>query len=159
MYVKWDVIGRPAMGTEGVVAMEAMPTMYVCRPEELPQTKDHVSKTIAIKDNIFDIGTSKHVMLFIKLHKNIINYIHQKGSKEPIIIATALANRIPLVIPVPLFLPQVEDPNQHGQSPPIMIDNPSEIFIWQETMKTIIERRINLEEGILPSFALHWDQC
>lgn len=61
----------------------------------------HVSKTAAIKDDIFDCGSAASAAQFEKSNKAIIEYIRREGSKEPILIAEALETGVAPAIPVP----------------------------------------------------------
>ena len=78
---------QKAIGELAAAAKESMPRggqrKYI-------KPKTYMSKTEAIKDDIFDVGKPNKVMLFMKSHKNFISYIFWVGATEPIFIATAL---------------------------------------------------------------------
>jgi hypothetical protein len=115
----------------------------------------HVSKTPAIKDDVFDCGSAASAAQFEKSNKAIIEYIRREGSKEPIIIAEALETGVAPTIVVPPAPPQIPDPNNPG----LMIDDQAEIFMWQSTLKQVPVRRVNLAEGLVTAYTIYLDQC
>ena len=115
----------------------------------------HVSKTPAIKDDVFDCGSAASAAQFEKSNKAIIEYIRREGTKEPIVIAEALETGVAPMIPVPPAPPQIPDPVNPG----VMIDDQAEIFMWQSTLKQVPVRRVNLAEGLVTAYTLYLDQC
>lgn len=115
----------------------------------------HVSKTPAIKDDVFDCGSAASAAQFEKSNKAIIEYIRREGSKEPILIAEALETGVAPAITVPPAPPRIEDPNNPG----VMIDDQAEIFMWQSVLKQVPVRRVNLAEGLVTAYTIYLDQC
>ena len=89
----------------------------------------HMSKTKAIKNDIFDCRKTEHTTLFKRSKKSIINYISREGSKDPILIAAGMEICITPVIPVKPMPLLIEDPSNLGQIPPAMIRDPTKLFI------------------------------
>jgi hypothetical protein len=85
-----------------------------------------VSKTAAIKDDVFDCGSAASAAQFEKSNKAIIEYICREGSKEPILIAEALETGVAPAIPVPPQPPQIED----AVNPGMMIDD----MTWRRSL-------------------------
>ncbi len=83
----------------------------------------------------------------------------QNTANQPILTATALETWMGSTNPMPLYLPQIEDPNQSELIPSMMVDDPIETNIWQGTMKTIPAQQINLQEGLNTTFMLYRYQC
>ena len=114
-----------------------------------------MSKTAAIKDDVFDCGSAASAAQFEKSNKAIIEYIRREGNKEPILIAQALETDVAPTIAVPQPPPQIPDPLNPG----MMIDDQAEIFMWQSTLKQVPVRRVNLAEGLVTAYTLYLDQC
>jgi hypothetical protein len=119
------------------------------------QKAKHISRTLAIKDDVFDCGSVTSAAQFEKSNKAIIEYIRHEGTKEPILIAQALETDTAPVIEIPPMPPRIEDPTNPG----VMIDNQAEVFMWQSTLKQVLIRRTNLAEGLVTAYTIYLDQC
>ena len=112
------------------------------------QRSTHVSKTVVIKDDVFDCGRPEHAALFEKSDKAVIEFIRREGVLEPMLIAEGLEDgMLPTITtpPVPARIPDPEnppqfipDPNNPGgpqivdpAHPGGMMEDRAETIIWE----------------------------
>ena len=100
----------------------------------------HVSNTPAIANDTFDCGKAEHAGQFEKARKAVINYFRMSGDPESALVADSLEQMAIQAINAPPIPPRVEDPNNMGQNPPIMVDNLAETLIWEGTVRGIGKR-------------------
>ena len=123
------------------------------------KAQKYTSNTPAIKNDVFECGKPEHVALFKKSKKAIVNYIRMSGERESATVANIIENMAEEGIPIPPAPPQIEDPNNQNQNPPVMIEDATQTFIWQGKLKLIASRELNLDQGIVQAFAIVHDQC
>jgi hypothetical protein len=116
--------------------------------------KKYQSKIPAIKD--FKV---EHAAQLVKNKKEIIAYIRREGDKEAVLISTALEQGVMPTITVPPRPPRIENPDNMGDVPPDMIDDEAEMLIWQGELKLIPSHRAHLQEGLVTTFSIIFDQC
>ena len=121
--------------------------------------KGHTSSTEEIKFDVFETGKPEHAALYEKSKKAVIAYIRRKGDSESELIASALEDMVIPTIPLPPRAPMIKDPDQLGQVPPVMIQDPDEVLLRSSEMKYIPQRRQNLSKGLKQNYAIIWDQC
>ena len=121
--------------------------------------KGHISSTEEIKSDVFETGKPEHAAQYEKSKKAVIAYIRQKGVSESELIASALEDMVIPTIPLPPRAPMIEDLDQLGQVPPVVIQDPDEVLLRSSEMKYIQQRRQNLLKGLKQNYAIIWDQC
>ena len=67
----------------------------------------------------------------------MIAWIHLDDTREPVLITNALETGVAPTIHILPIPPCIEDPANLGQNPPVMVEDTTEMLIWQGTMKQI----------------------